>query len=409
MKIVLKLAWRNIWRNWRRSLITLTAIIFAIVLSVVMRGIQLGTYEFNIKTSIELFTGYLQFQRQGYNDNPSLHRTFIPDTTVITALNNIPEIKGFSPRIYAGGLVSSKANSTGAIIFAIDPEKESKVSSFHTKVKEGEFIRSENYFDIVVGKRMLKNLNLNIGDTVVVLTSGYDGSMGNYKFRICGAFSMGYSDFDGMAVFMHIKGADELLSMNGRISSIAIALNSLKDIPHVKDRLNNKFIQSGYEALDWKDLMPDLKQLMELDDISAVIYLAILMLVVAFGILNTLLMSVTERFREFGVLLAIGIKHQQLLIILILEVIFLTLIGLIIGTGLSYLINYYVYLNPINLTGDFAKIYEEFGFIPQIHSTMDSSIFLSTIYSIIIITAVSTIYPAYRVIKLEALKGIRYT
>ncbi len=409
MKILLKLAWRNIWRNWRRSLITLIAIIFAIVLSVVMRGIQLGTYEFNIKTSIELFTGYLQLQLQGYNDNPSLHRTFKPDSSIIKELIDIPQIKGFSPRIYSGGLINSKSNSTGAIIFAIDPVNESKVSSFHTKIKDGEFIAPDNTFDIVVGKRMLKNLNVNIGDTVVILTSGYDGSMGNYKFRICGAFSMGYSDFDGIAVFMHIKGADELLSMNGRISSIAIALNNLRDIPVVKEKLNNKFKISGYEALDWKNLMPDLKQLMELDDISAVIYLAILMLVVAFGILNTLLMSVTERFREFGVLLAIGIKHQQLILILILEVFLMTLIGIIVGTGLSYLINYYVYLNPINLSGDFAKIYEEFGFIPQIHSTMDISIFLSTIYSIIIITAISTIYPAYRVMKLEALKGIRYT
>ncbi len=409
MKILLKLAWRNIWRNWRRSLITLIAIIFAIVLSVVMRGIQLGTYEFNIKTSIELFTGYLQLQLQGYNDNPSLHRTFKPDSSIIKELIDIPQIKGFSPRIYSGGLINSKSNSTGAIIFAIDPVNESKVSSFHTKIKDGEFIAPDNTFDIVVGKRMLKNLNVNIGDTVVILTSGYDGSMGNYKFRICGAFSMGYSDFDGIAVFMHIKGADELLSMNGRISSIAIALNNLRDIPIVKEKLNNKFKISGYEALDWKNLMPDLKQLMELDDISAVIYLAILMLVVAFGILNTLLMSVTERFREFGVLLAIGIKHQQLILILILEVFLMTLIGIIVGTGLSYLINYYVYLNPINLSGDFAKIYEEFGFIPQIHSTMDISIFLSTIYSIIIITAISTIYPAYRVMKLEALKGIRYT
>ncbi len=409
MKILLKLAWRNIWRNWRRSLITLIAIIFAIVLSVVMRGIQLGTYEFNIKTSIELFTGYLQLQLQGYNDNPSLHRTFKPDSSIIKELIDIPQIKGFSPRIYSGGLINSKSNSTGAIIFAIDPVNESKVSSFHTKIKDGEFIAPDNTFDIVVGKRMLKNLNVNIGDTVVILTSGYDGSMGNYKFRICGAFSMGYSDFDGIAVFMHIKGADELLSMNGRISSIAIALNNLRDIPIVKEKLNNKFKISGYEALDWKNLMPDLKQLMELDDISAVIYLAILMLVVAFGILNTLLMSVTERFREFGVLLAIGIKHQQLILILILEVFLMTLIGIIVGTGLSYLINYYVYLNPINLSGDFAKIYEEFGFIPQIHSTMDISIFLSTVYSIIIITAISTIYPAYRVMKLEALKGIRYT
>ncbi len=409
MEIVIKLAWRNIWRNWRRSLITLSAIVFAIVLSVLMRGIQLGTYEFNIKTSIELFTGYLQFQRAGYNENPSLYRTFVPDKSLINELSQIKEIKGFTNRIYAGGLVSSKSNSTGAIIFAIDPENETKVSVFHKKVGDGSFIGKENYFDIVVGKRMLKNLNVRIGDTVVILTPGFDGSMGNYKFRICGTFSMGYSDFDGMAVFMHINGANNLLSMDDRISSIAISLNSLKDIPKVKEMINNKFNTLGFVALDWMDLMPDLKQLIELDDISGVIYLGILLLVVAFGILNTLLMSVTERFREFGVLLAIGIKNSQLFIILIIEVIFLILIGIIVGSVISYGLNYYIFLNPINLSGDIAKMYEEFGFLPQIHTTLDISIFTSTINWIIILTVISTIYPAYRIMKLESLKGIRYT
>jgi putative ABC transport system permease protein len=408
MKILIKLAWRNIWRNWRRSLITITAIVFAVILSVLMRGMQHGTYQANIKMSVELFTGYLQLQRQGYNENPSLRKTFKPSDELINLLNH-PKVKSYSKRVYSGGLVSTKTNTSGALIFAIDPRTEKSVSNFYTKIKEGNFIDDANHFDVVVGSKMMKNLGLNLGDSVVILTSGYDGSMGNHKFRICGSFSMGFSEFDGMAIFMHIRGADELISLDGRISSIVVSLDDINSINTVKSDLNTKFGDLGFTLLDWTDLMPDMKQLIELDDISGIIYLGILMLVVAFGILNTVLMSVTERFREFGVMIALGTKQSELVKVLFIEVVLLLLISLGVGIGISYLLNYIFYLNPISLSGEFAQIYEEYGFIPQIETTMDSFIFTSTALSVMIMSAFAFIYPAYRVYKLEALKGIRYT
>ncbi|MBN1301477.1 MAG: ABC transporter permease [Melioribacteraceae bacterium] len=410
MKLLIKLAWRNIWRNKRRSILTLAAITFATFAAVAMRGFQLGTYGVNIKNAVEMFNGYIQIQREGYQKNPSLHLAFNYTDEVKTKLIANDEIISFSPRIQAAGLIGYKDNSFGTVIFGIDPGTESNTTKIMEKLETGEFFCADTSLNIVIGDKLLNNLEMEIGDTVVVLGQGFDGSLGNMKFKVTGTIKTGSPELDQMAVFMGISTAQELLSLYGnRIHSIAIKLESFNKMFEVREVLSSEFTGSGLAVLTWEEVMPDFKQSIELDNISGILMLLILIIIVAFGILNTVLMSVTERFNEFGVTLSIGMPQLKLVYLILIETFFIAIVGILIGDLIGAAINYYFIQNPIEFGSEYAYIYEEYGFLPRIESSLDPMIFINNTLMILAISIASCLYPLYKVFKLEPLKGIRYT
>ncbi|RMH75818.1 MAG: ABC transporter permease, partial [Calditrichaeota bacterium] len=297
----------------------------------------------------------------------------------------------------------------GVMIFGIDPAREQKVAKIFRKVDQGRFFAADTTAEIVVGYKLLDNLQAHIGDTVVVLSQGYDGSLGNLKFRIVGSVKTGFPEMDGAVVLMGLSTAQDLLTLYGRVSLIAISLKSLDDVFPVQRRLNARLPDPALVVLNWQEIMPDLAQAIELDNVSGFIFSALLVLIVGFGIMNTVLMSVTERFREFGVSLAIGMPNRMLVYLIFLETACLAVIGLVLGNLMGAAINLYIVHHPIVFTGEFAQLYQEYGFLPRLESTLKPIIFISATLVTGLIALLACLYPAYRVFKLEPLRGIRYT
>ncbi len=409
MKLLIKLAWRNIWRNKRRSILTLAAVTFAVLMAIGMRGIQLGTYALNIKSAVELFSSYMQIQAKGYNDTPKLSLCFKEDENLKLALKNTKGIESFSSRIYADGLISFKDNSRGVAIFGIEPEKEKDVTTFVKNIDKGNFFSSDSTNNIVIGSQLLKNLNAKIGDEIVLLAQGYDGSLGNQKYKIVGTVRLGVQELESTVVFMGLKSAQSLLAMNNNVNVIAIKANDLSNLSEIQKNLSSKIKNENLTVLPWNKVNPELQQAIQLDNVSGILFLGILIVIVAFGILNTVLMSVTERFREFGVILSIGMQQKKLTYLVYIETMFIAAIGLLFGNLLGYFVNYYFLLHPIVFGGELKKLYELYHFLPELRSSLQLSIFVYVSLSIIGISILSCLYPAYKVYKLEPLKGIRQT
>jgi ABC-type lipoprotein release transport system permease subunit len=374
-----------------------------------MRGLQLGTYEVNIKNAVRLFSGYLQIQKEGYKENPSLRKSFRLTPEVTQMLENDPAITGYAPRVYADGLISFKDNSLGTAIFGVVPELEKNVITFQEKIEEGKFFEGDSSNKVIVGYKLLENLNAEVGDSIVILAQGYDGILGNLIFEISGTVKTGSGEFDRASVFMGLSKLQELLAMYGRLNVVALSTVDLDQVTVVQNRLNQSLQDKNLVALTWDEVMPELKQLIQLDNVSGILMLAILVIVVAFGILNTVLMSVTERFREFGISLAMGMPQGTLVLLVILESIIITLIGILLGNLAAYGVNYYIVQNPIIFGSELGALYEEYGFLPRMESSVDLSIFFNTSLTIFIVSLVSIVYPALKVFRLEPLKGIRYT
>lgn len=407
--MLLKLAWRNIFRNKRRSLLTLAAIVFATFCAIALRGIQKGTFALNIKTSVEMFSGYMQIQRKGYLDTPSLNSSFVVNNKMTSILKNTKGVKAYSPRIYANGLISFKDESRGVNILGIEPGSEKNVTTFVNNIDKGKFFSSDSSNNIVLGEKLLDNLNAKVGDEIILLAQGYDGALGNQKYKIVGTVKLGVQELESSIVFMGIKSAQSLLAMGNKINVVAIKADNIDNLNTIKNSLAKKINNKDISVLTWNQVSPEMANILQFSNVRGILFSGLLIVIVAFGILDTVLMSVTERFREFGVILAIGMKQKKLMHIIYIEALLLTLIGLFLGNIFGYALNSYLIFHPIIFGGELKQFYASYHFLPKAISSVKFSIFTNVSLAVFIISIVSCVYPAYKAYKLEPLKGIRYT
>jgi ABC-type lipoprotein release transport system permease subunit len=409
MPMLPRLAWRNIWRNRRRSILTILAVLLACFYLIVQSGMDRGSDEENIRFMVNLYSGAMQLQREGYLENPSLQRSFKPHPPLLDSIRRLPGVRALTPRLETDGLIAFGDHSLGAAFFGVDPRRERGVATILDRVDKGELFTESRGFDIAVGRTLLANLNATIGDTVVLLSQGFDGVLGNLRFRISGSLKTGSSEMDGAAVFIPLETAQELCAMYGRVTAVAIAVDDVREIEEVRGSVQAAIAGRDLAVPGWDSIMPDVKQAAELNEWGGKLFIIILVVVVGFGILNTILVSVTERFREFGVLLALGIPQYRLVAMVLLETVFILLIGMIAGNALAYPVNAWIEANPISLGGEWAAAMEQYGYQPKMFSTTRLSLFLVVDYSVALMTLVLALYPLFRVWKLEALKGIRHT
>jgi len=408
VKLLVKMAWRNIWRNRRRSLLTVLAVVFAALLSIAMRGMQVGTYERNIQNWVRMSSGYFQLQREGYESNPTLQQNFAYDEEIRRLLSQEPRIEAFTPRVYAEGLAAFKQASLGVAIIGVDLQTEPAVTTLLNRISAGVPPRNADLSAVALGQGLARNLGVSVGEEVVLLAQGADGTLGNMKYRVSGLVKTGNPEMDRGVVIMSLQAAQELLAMAGRVHAVAVSLRSLQDLPEAASSLRAKVPAAGLTVLTWEELLPEMRQHIQMDNISGILFLGILILIVAFGILNTILMSVTERFREFGVSLAMGMSSSRLMLVVMLEAMFIALVGLVLGNLLAFLLNTYIVAHPIYLGKDLESMIQEYGWLPAMYSTLRFHVFFNSSLAILCVTVLSCIYPAYRVWKLEPIQGMRH-
>lgn len=408
MNLLATLAWRNVLRNKRRSLLTVLAVTFAALLSIAMRGMQVGTYGVNIQNVVSMFSGYCQVQGEGYLANPTLQTNFAFDDTLQRHLRATTGVLAFAPRITADGLAARGQKSLGVMIIGVDAALERRVTTLLERIRDGSLHRDDGISPVVLGQTLAKNLGAGIGDDIVLLAQCSDGTLGNMKYRVSGLVRSGSPELDRGAVIMNLADAQELLAMEGRVHAVAIALRDLDDLPVALSELRTRLAGTSLAVLSWEDLSPEFRQHMQMDNVSGILFLGILIIIVAFGILNTVLMSVTERFREFGVTLAMGMSPARLVLVVIAEGILLGVLGLVLGNVLAFCVNAYIAANPIFIGGDMSGIYEEYGFLPAIYSSVRPHIFINSSLAILGITLLSCVYPAYRVWHLDPIEGMRH-
>ncbi|MFZ1082665.1 MAG: FtsX-like permease family protein [Candidatus Kryptoniota bacterium] len=415
MKLLLNIAWRSLWRNRRRSFLVIAAITFAASLTMIKMNVDNGTIFEAIKDAARLSTGFIQIQKPGYINNPTLQKSFELSTELMQLIDRTTMINGASPRIQADGLLSFKDHSLGVMIMGIEPNTENSITDFQNKLSSGHFLTANTSQagrtpQIVVGYRLLQNLKAKVGDSVVVLCQGFDGVLSNMFAQIIGTFKTGSDEFDRLGAFMNATDLQPFLSMDNKVNAIAISVDNMDDVPKVTNELNSTLKPMGLVAVPWQALMPQMEQTLKFKQSGDLVFMMILLLVVGFGILNAVLMSVTERFREYGVDLSLGMQNRKLAITVSIEIFFMIVIGTMAGNVLGVGISYYILIHPIVVGGNLAKIYEQYGFnVPVITSTVSAGTCILASSAVLIISFVSTFYPLWRVLRLEPLKGIRYT
>jgi putative ABC transport system permease protein len=409
LSIEAKMAWRNIWRNPRRTLLTLCAITFATVLLVFMLSFQFGSYETMINTSVKISTGHLQVQAEKYHEKKSIRFVISEPQAIAKILDHIPEVAAYSFRAQAFSLVSSKDRTYGVVVTGIEPQKEANVSRIKKLVYKGNYLSADGVNQALLGKLLAKNLRVTIGDELTLLGQGQDGSIGANVVRVKGIFSSGIDEFDRSTMEIPLATFQKTFSMDGAVHEVVVIGKSLSDVSRIKAKLKTALSalhkSKPLITLDWQELMPGLRQAIEMDLVSGLIFYGLLIIVVAFSILNTFLMAIFERTKEFGVMMAMGTTPRRLTKMLLIESMAMTLIGIIAGIGIGIGVTYYFQIHGIDFSGG-SELLSQFGITGRMYPKLSLLSVSIGPFMVLFFTFIAALYPALKIRRLRPVEAM---
>jgi putative ABC transport system permease protein len=307
-------------------------------------------------------------------------------------------IAGASARMVLSGMVSSAKTASGAQIFGIDPEEESKVFDIHRSIIEGEYFSGINNNPIVIGKELAEKLNVSIKSKVVLTFTDKQNNVVYGAFRIAGIFDSSSPMLDLSAVYLLKEDLERLINEEGLVHQIAIRLKDQNHINETQKVLLSQFPDLSIQT--WKELAPELDLIINQSMTSLYILLSIIMLALAFGIVNTMLMAVLERMKELGMLMAIGMKRTRIFLMIILETIMIALVGGPIGLLIGFLTIQYFYHNGLDLSM-YSEALEQYGMDRILYMRLEFYYYIIIVAGIITTAIIAAIYPAIKAVKLK--------
>ena len=403
--LYLELAWRNLWRNKRRTLISTASVFLAVFLSLITRSMQLGSYNFMIQNVVRLSTGYLQIHQKEYWAKKSIDLAIPDDPSMLDTLGRVEHVTEVIPRLQTFALAASYEATRGALIQGVSPAKEERMNSLAGKIVGGSYLGEEDSA-VLVAEGLARYLGLGVEDTLVLYGMGYHGATAAGKFTIRGIVRFSLPEMNSSFVYLSLPQAQEFLRMPGMINSLSIMIDQPRHQSAVQAAVEDAF-GGPYEVMSWQQMMPEVVQGIAVDNAGGIIMIVILYLVVGFGIFGTVMMMTLERRREFGVLLAVGMKRARLFTMALTEAVFLSLLGVFTGTVAAFPLMLYFTKFPYRLTGEAADVMLRLGLEPLLPLSVQPSIFISQTLAVLAIALISALYPALVLRRLKPVEALR--
>jgi len=343
LNIVLRLAWRNLWRHPKRTWLTTGAMVFSNVLLIFMMSFQFGMYQLMIENTLQMFTGHVQVQAPHYLDDKKMRQTVANIVPLADALREGLNSDRVAARSLAFALASSDERTYGIAIYGVEPNFEPNVSTIPGLIKEGSYLSDSAANDIVIGSVLARNLKVEVGGELTLLGSGVDGSFAATVAVVKGIFDSGVTEIDRNIAQIPMELFDDTFFMQRAGHQVSIFGEDLKDVTRVQAAVRALLPKDQDLVVpDWTQLEPGLKQAIQADMGSSFFMYFILVVLVAFSVLNTQLMSVLERTREFGIVMALGLKPGRMGRLVILETAMMGALGTILGMLFGALVTLWV-------------------------------------------------------------------
>lgn len=401
---MLILAWRNIWRNKYRTLITSTSIFLGVVLCAFISSMQEGSYDLYIRTIVNFYSGYIQIHQKDYWTDKIINNS-LAYPAIQSKLIQVKGITQLSPRLESFALAASDELTKGVMIIGIDPPLENGITDLSKRIVKGTYL-SQHDNGIMIGSALARYLMLDIGDTLVLLSQGYHGVSAAGKYPVRGIIKQPSINLDRTVVYMDVTNCQDLFTADNRLTSVVIMVNNDNDVATVKNDLLTT-LGSDYDVMDWKEMNRILIKQIDSDRASNMITKGILYMIIAFGILGTVMMMTVERKKEFGVLIAIGMQKYILCAILLFETIMIGLVGVISGIAVSIPLTWYFTFHPIRFTGQAAETFIQMGFEPIMPFSMSPSVYYNQAITIFIFSLVIGLYPVINITRLKINQALR--
>ncbi|EPP5332107.1 ABC transporter permease [Vibrio harveyi] len=400
--MLVKLAWRNLWRNKLRTSIMLGAMVFGLMGVVSMMGFMNGLVDSMIKNAISWQTSHLQIQQKSYLVNPEL-KDVIPDADKISkVLASNREVKAISERFLADGMIASARSTRGIRINGVNIEQEQSITPLSQHIVDGEWFSEEGRNPILVSSKIVERLKLRVGSKVVLTLSDVNGEVAGAAFRVRGIFKTPSTGFDDGNVYVRKNDLEKVAGLSGT-HEIAILLTSNNDA-ELKQLLAFTHSILPPESKDllsvrpWQEIQPLLSTMMSTMDVSNQVMLVVFVLAMTLGIINTMLMSVFERTREFGVLMAVGMQKHKIRLLIVFETLFLGLSGCALGLLGSAIMLKVLSVTGLSLAG-MAEGLGAYGVDTLLYPRVSITEYQMIIVAIFVASLIAALYPARQILK----------
>ncbi len=409
--MLLSIAWKNVWRNKLRSLIVIISITIGLLGGLFYLAFSNGMVQHQIGASIKTEISNIQLHNPNYLINDEIIYTISNPNEKLNKINQIDEVEAATSRIKSMAMVSSANSGTGVTVYGIDIENEKRVSDLFTKLIDGSYFETKMRNPILIGNKLAEKLKVKINSKIVITIQDFTGNITYAAFKVVGIFKTHNTMFDQANVFVRTEDLTKNIAFpENQTSEIAVLLkhNDFTDITVTKisSLFSNEITDRKIVVRSWSVINPILKMLNEMTVQFTMIFVIIILVALSFGIVNTMLMAIMERVREIGMLMAIGMSKIRVFFMIMLETIFLSITGGVLGLSLSW-----VLISITNKTGiDLASVAEgmnAIGYSSFVRPEL-SLFFYFFIGSLVVITAMfASILPARKALKLKPSEAIR--
>ena len=403
--ILLKLAWKNIFRNKRRTFIASIAIGIGLAALIFLDALMIGMSDILAKTATDSFIGDAQIHLKDYRDTQDVLMTIQEVDEITSKLAKEKIVHNFARRTFSTGMIMSSANTSAINFVGVNPPKEKHISQIDDRIIEGEFFKEDNPHDIVIGSKLAETLEIGLGDKVVV-TVAQAGSGDYFEdwFRISGIYYFADEGMNSGMAFVRLHKAQEMLALENNVHEIAIKFTSSTDAQNPDLAFWNTYSEYGNEVLSWTKILPELQAMFDMVKYSKYIIGALLFIVVVFGIINTLFMSLYERMFEFGVLRAVGTRPFGMARLILFEAGSLAIVSIILGGILGFVLTTIFNNVGINYTG-----IELMGVTLQefIYPVLTLEQYIIFPISLFVFTLIAGLYPAWHVARMSPVEAMR--
>jgi len=403
----LQLAWRNIWRNPRRTTIILIAIVIGMWTMIVGSGLMRGMIDQMVKNSIATLTGHIQIHARGYRQDPAVENS-MPQSEVLSVLKGrLPEGFRWAARVRLNAIVSNARHSSGITLVGIQPDREAAVSFIGDTTITGRYLNKDEPYGILVGKAFAEDFETEVGNKLVLMAQDAAQEIASRAFRIVGIYQAELEATEKQFAFVPIGAAQDMFLMENQISEISLILPDKTLVDGAAEGLRDAFSKE-YAVNTWRELLPLMTAYLSLMDGWILIWYVVVFIAMGFGIVNTVLMAVFERIREFGLLKALGMKPWWIIRGVLTESFFLLLMGTFLGNSLGFITTWILLKTGINLSS-FAAGAEHFGMSRIIYPSVHVPDIVTANLVVFMLGMLVSLYPAARAARFTPVEALAHT
>jgi ABC-type lipoprotein release transport system permease subunit len=392
LRLLMRLARRNVLRNPRRSAVLLGTIAFGIWAMLFFAAFLRGWSDDQTRSTVATLTGHLQIHAPGYLDDPSVQRSFPPPQGPLLGLLDGPEVQAWSSRVRCPAVVMSERRTSGVTLVGVDPKREDNVAFLAGPPYEGRGLGGPDDPGILLGRALAKRLETGVGKRVVIMSEAADHSVADQGFRVVGLFEADRSSTELAYVFTGRQTAQTMLGLGDRISEVAVTLHDPRRLDAFVGRARAE--AKGLDVEPWATLEPLAQALVAFGRSWIWIFYVVMYVAMTFGLINTLLMAVAERTREFGLVQALGMRPRLIVEQVLAETWLLLAVGVVLGGALTA-VTLTLLRGGINFS-HIAAGAEMWGMSKVIHPTLRPSDVVGAVTFIIVMELLAGLYPALR-------------